>query len=90
MIGDFFRAIGAFITIVFNKIVFPLLPVAVYGFVVVIILTICVVIAGVGGSFLFYLIVFLYVKALLDYNPVLEARRQAEEAAMMQQGPPPE
>jgi hypothetical protein len=85
MLGDLLKGIGAFISIVFKQIVFPLLPIAVYGFVVIIILTICVVIAGVGGSMLFYVIVFFYIKALLDYNPVLEARRQAEQAAMMQQ-----
>lgn len=81
--GAMLTGIQGFVSVTFKKLVFPLIPVIIYAFVVICVLTICVVISGVGGSMLFYVIIFFYVKALFDYNPVLEARRQAEEAAKM-------
>lgn len=80
-------AIAMYVRAVMTHIILPLIPFVLYLFIVVVILTICVVIAGVGGSMLFYVIVFFYVRALLSYNPVLEARKQAEQAAQMQQAP---
>lgn len=68
-----------------KEIVLPLIPFTIYVLIIISILTICFVVAGVGGSLLFYIIIFFYVRALFAYNPVLEARQQAEEAAMMNQ-----
>lgn len=86
LIGSIFRGIAGFVSVTFKQLVIPLIPVVIYAFVVICVLSICLIIAGVGGSLLFYVIVFIYIKALFDYNPVLEARRQAEEAAAMNEG----
>jgi hypothetical protein len=86
MAAPILYAVGMFIQMIYEKVIAPLIPVTIYGFFVVLILTLCMVIAGLGGSLLFYIILFFYVKALLSYNPVLEARQQAVEAAQMNQG----
>lgn len=83
LIGSIMSGISGFVSVTFKELVFPLIPVVIYAFVVICVLTICLVISGVGGSMLFYVIVFFYIKALFDYNPILEAKRQAEEASMM-------
>lgn len=75
------------IAITLKKIVVPLIPIGIYGMFVVMILTFCGVIAGVGGSLLFYVILFFYVRALINYNPaVAEAEAQAAEARQMNNG----
>ena len=72
-------AIVMYIRAVMTHIILPLIPFILYLFIVVVILTICVVISGVGGSMLFYVVVFFYLRALLSYNPILEARKQAQQ-----------
>jgi hypothetical protein len=86
LMGSIFRGITGFVSVTFKKLVFPLIPVVIYAFVVICVLSICLIISGVGGSLLFYVIVFLYIKALFDYNPILEAKQQAEAAAAMNEG----
>jgi hypothetical protein len=84
MFGQLLIIISSFVGVLFTELIWPLIPATIYVFVVVIILAICSIIAGVGGSLLFYILIFFYVKALLSYNPILEARRQAVEAAQME------
>jgi hypothetical protein len=86
MIASILYAVGMFIQMIFGKVIAPLIPVTIYGFFIVLILTLCMIVAGLGGSLLFYIILFFYVKALLSYNPVLDARKQAMEANQMNQG----
>ena len=73
-----------FISITFQKVVIPLIPIGFYGIIIVIILTFCMVISGVGGSLLFYVLMYFYVKALLSYNPITAAREQALQNQQMQ------
>lgn len=77
--------IAQFIGITIRQIVLPLLPVALYGMIVVLIITFCFIIASVGGSFLFYFILAFYVKALFSYNPDEIAKQEAMAAQMAQQ-----
>lgn len=83
VIGQMVILIAQFVTVTMQKVVIPLIPIGIYGIIVVIILTFCMVISGVGGSLLFYVLMYFYVKALLTYNPVIAAREQALEAQQM-------
>jgi hypothetical protein len=85
MIAPILHAVVIFIQTIYTKVIAPLIPITIYGFFVVLILTLCMVVAGLGGSLLFYIILFFYVKALFSYNPVLEARQQAMEGTQMNQ-----
>lgn len=80
-IASFLGGIASFITITLQELVVPLIPMTIYAVVVIAILTVCLIIAGVGGSMLFYIILAFYVKALLSYNPVLEERAAAQAEA---------
>lgn len=81
-VAIFLYAIIKTISLLFTKIIIPLIPFTMIVSIVIMIICVCIIISGVGGSLLFYVILFFYVKALLNYNPVLEAR---EQAAQMQQ-----
>lgn len=90
MIGSIFGTlvskIGTLIAFIFKKVVIPAIPLAMYAIIIITVLTFCFIIAGVGGSFVFYVIIFFYIKALFDYNPVEEAKKKAlAEQQMMQQ-----
>lgn len=57
------------IQFLFQKLLIPLTKISLITIILIIILTFCGSIAGLGGTLLFYIIIFFYIKALLSYRP---------------------